>query len=223
MRSIRCGAAAAISAGSATPPSALRGTLYDRYYGIGYDTLATIDDVRRRHGLLVRPSSTFDDLCRERAGHPSGWSVPANGTIIEQAQILTTHNLATLAGPVQVEPSEGWAALARSGLDVITTLVTRLHHNPRPLPMIKDAAYAWRHMIFYLSLASGPERAEFVRWARTKVNAQPDHVGRRLEPALIGLKHVIAGGSFNADGCAAGGRRFLGWTVGWHWMATDAG
>lgn len=77
-------------------------------------------------------------------------------------------------------------------------------------------------MVFYLALAPGPERAEFVGWARTRVEAKPEHVGRRLEPALSGLEHVVAGGNFDADGGSAGGRRFLGWSVGRHWMSTIA-
>jgi hypothetical protein len=34
-----------------------------------------------------------------------GFSVAANGTVIEQAQILTTHNLAPLLGPAGVGAS----------------------------------------------------------------------------------------------------------------------
>ena len=40
-----------------------------------------------------------------------------------------------------------------------------------------------------------------------------------------GLAHVIAGGRFDADGRApgpGGGRRFLGWTVGRHWILDPA-
>jgi hypothetical protein len=36
------------------------------------------------------------------------------------------------------------------------------------------------------------------------------------------LEHVVDGGNFDADGGSAGGRRFLGWSVGRHWMSTIA-
>jgi hypothetical protein len=45
----------------------------------------------------------------------------------------------------------------------------------------------------------------------------------RFGPAVDGLAYVIAGGAFDATGLApdpGGGRRFLGWTVGPHWILT---
>ncbi len=199
----------------------LDGSLYQRYYGIDYRAIAAISDVRQRRGLRVRTSIGFDTLCRQRAGNPTDrWSVTANGTIIEQAQILTTHNLATLAGPVGVVPTSGWADLARRSLHIACRLVARVHRNPRPLPTIKDAAYAWRHMIFYLSLADAADRAGFLDWTRAQLHAQPSHVQRRLQPAVDGLAHILAGGEFHTDH-TGGARPFLGWSVGPHWMRPE--
>jgi hypothetical protein len=96
-------------------------------------------------------------LCRQRAvvaqgGGDGGSWVAANGTVIEQAQILTTHNLATLVGVLAVAPPDGWTALAQRTFATAIRLAGRLDRNPRPLSMIKDMAYAWRHMIFYPSM-----------------------------------------------------------------------
>jgi hypothetical protein len=46
-----------------------------------------------------------------------------------------------------------------------------------------------------------------------------DSAGTRLGPAVDGLRHIIAGGQFSADGTVPGGsgRRFLGWARGPHW------
>jgi hypothetical protein len=43
-----------------------------------------------------------------------------------------------------------------------------------------------------------------------------DSAGTRLGPAVDGLRHIIAGGQFSADGTVPGGsgRRFLGWARG---------
>jgi hypothetical protein len=200
----------------------LDGSLYQRYYGIDYRAVAAISDVKQRRGRRVRTSVAFDTLCRQRAGNPTGrWSVAANGTIIEQAQILTTHNLATLAGPAGVVPTSGWADLARRSLRTACRLIARLHHNPRPLSTIKDAAYAWRHMIFHLSLAGTADQAGFPDWAREQTLAQPRHVQLRLQPAVDGLAHILAGGEFDTDGTDGGARRFLGWSVGQHWMRAE--
>jgi hypothetical protein len=165
----------------------------------------------------VRTSPAFDELCRARAGNPVG-SVAANGMVIEQAQILTTHNLALLAGPVGVRPADGWAELARAGLRVTARQVGRLHRNPRPLSTVKDAAYAWRQTLCFLSLADEADRAGFPAWASTAVGPTPAHVQARLRPVLDGLAHVLAGGTFDDAGVGGNGRRLLGWTVGRHWM-----
>ncbi|MBY8851889.1 hypothetical protein K7G98_27835, partial [Saccharothrix sp. MB29] len=70
----------------------LAGTLYANYY----DLPAEWPEPRReslRWGK--RTAEDFSELCRERAGTPGG-SVAANGMVLEQSQILTTHNLAAL-------------------------------------------------------------------------------------------------------------------------------
>ncbi|WP_117209293.1 hypothetical protein [Allorhizocola rhizosphaerae] len=191
----------------------LRGTFYERYYGIDYAAVAAINDDGRKRRRIVRTSSTFDLMCQDRAG---GWgsgrySVAANGMVIEQAQILTTHNLATLAGRLGAGPAESWEELARRCLDWTLRLATRIENNARPLRSVKDLAYAWRHMVFYLSLVAPAAQRRFIG------EAQRAGVGRLL-PALRGLEHVAGGGSFDDSGSAGDARRLVGWTVGRHWI-----
>ena len=82
----------------------LAGSLYARYYDIDYAALPVPDEPGKRGSS----SAAFDALCRSRAGAPRGHGpVAANGMVIEQAQILTTHNLATLAHAVGVTPPAG--------------------------------------------------------------------------------------------------------------------
>jgi hypothetical protein len=87
----------------------LRGSLYQRYYGIDADAILSLPDAsRERWG--VKTSAEFDELCRQRAGVPErGWSVAANGMVIEQAQIPTTRNLAVVA------VRWGWCPTAAGG------------------------------------------------------------------------------------------------------------
>jgi hypothetical protein len=188
----------------------LRGSLYQRYYGIDADAILSLPDAsRERWG--VKTSAEFDELCRQRAGVPErGWSVAANGMVIEQAQILTTHNLAVVAGPLGVVPDGGWGSLARASLRAALRLVEQVDGNPRPLSTIKNAAYAWRQMLFYLSMAGEAEQPGFVAWAEQETAGRPPHVGRCLAPALAGLAHVVAGGSFGADGSVVGGASLVG-------------
>jgi hypothetical protein len=136
--------------------------------------------------------------------------------VIEQSQILTTHNLATLVQPVGVAPAPGWPELARRSFRAVWQLVSRVRNNPRPLGTIKDAAYAWRQTLLYLALTTHDDEAAFVAWAREQVRAQPASTTERLAPVVAGLEHVLAGGTFDADGVAGDARRFLGWAVGGH-------
>ncbi len=136
----------------------LQGSLYERYYAIDYRALLTFDEIEARYGVPTVPA--FDALCYQRAGQRPGWgSVAANGTVIEQEQILTTHNLATL-----------FQALDLSGLDLAALArqcwhwVAKKTHQP-DLATLKNQAYAWRQMVFFLSLCQPKPVEEFLAWA----------------------------------------------------------
>jgi hypothetical protein len=137
--------------------------------------------------------------------------------VIEQAQILTTHNLAALVHPVGVDPTPGWPDLARRAFVTVCRLITRLHNNPRPLSTIKDAAYAWRHMLFFMALCGLEDQISLTAWIQDEAKCHPEHAALRLAPVLTGLRHVLVGGSLD-DGSAPNARRFLGWSVDGHWM-----
>ncbi|WP_327260843.1 hypothetical protein OG444_04410 [Streptomyces sp. NBC_01232] len=202
----------------------LEGSLYERYYGIDFARLRrmavaqAVDSAQR--GRPARSAEEFARLCAERAGtNGASWRPAVNGKVIEQAQILTTHNLATLAARVKIAPVAGWAALARDCFDVVCRLVNRMAGRPM-LSTIKDTAYAWRQMLFHLSLCEDAERAAVLEWIETDILRRPPLVQARLAPALAGLRLVAAGGSFGADGTGERGRarRLLGWSTDEHWM-----
>ncbi|MFI6697490.1 hypothetical protein ACIBJC_00690 [Streptomyces sp. NPDC050509] len=201
------------------------GTLYERYYGIDYAAIRNLAITEISTALTrsykARTSPGFARLCAERAGTASrSWSVAANGTVIEQAQILTTHNLATLVHRVGVAPRPGWADLARRCFVTVCRLTSRVHHNPRPLGTIKDAAYAWRQMVFHLSLCPPEEQRRVIAGLNEETGRHPAHAATRLAPVLAGLALVVEGGAFGHDGTADSGRarRFLGWSTDGHWM-----
>ncbi|WP_171165789.1 hypothetical protein [Streptomyces sp. I05A-00742] len=202
----------------------LAGSLYERYYGIDYAAVRdlAIAEAAEAQGCSRPPRSSpgFMKLCFERVGDGGdAWSTAANGRVIEQAQILTTHNLATLAGPVGIRPEPGWEDLARRSFTTVCRLAARVHGNPRPAPTIKDAAYAWRQMVFFLSLCSPAAQARTIAWLEDEADRHPRHVAPRLAPALTGLRRAADGGPADSDG----GRRFLGWTSrGSHWLLADS-
>ncbi|KQX54712.1 MULTISPECIES: hypothetical protein [unclassified Streptomyces] len=204
------------------------GSLYERYYGIDYAAVRALPDGRSGRGdarrKAPRDAPDFAALCLERAGASPFGGVAENGTVIEQAQILTTHNLATLVHRVGVAPAAGWAELARRCFATVCRLTGRAHHERRPLGTVKDAAYAWRQMLFHLSLCDEAEAAGVLAWTHTEAARHPAHVAARLAPALAGLRLVAEGGSFAADGTADEGRarRLTGWTTtGGHWLSGE--
>ncbi|MFH9740747.1 hypothetical protein ACH4MA_24065 [Streptomyces roseolus] len=211
------------------------GSLYERYYGIDYAELSALAGAaggvstaggsggtgrRGARGDHRDALAEFALLCHARAGRTPGYdSVAGNGMVIEQAQILTTHNLATLVRRVGIAPEPGWAEAARRCFGTVCRLTERAGRGPYPLTGLKDAAYAWRQMLFHLSLCERSERAEVLAWLPAEAARRP-LVASRLAPALLGLRHVAEGGLFDADGTARSGRarRLTGWSVAGHWL-----
>jgi hypothetical protein len=228
----------------------MRGTLYERYYGIDYERILRMDYVADKWNKQVSPE--FDKLCFERAAtadtRRSGSSVAANGKIIEQAQILTTHGLAGIWQALGFE-HVGDAAAARttgagsepnkqaetpaSSIDLQQAARTCFKWTSRQLQLkftdwrtelhtIKNCAYAWRQMIFYVSLLPDDERNAFLGWCREHFEQQPAHFRRRFAPAMNGLLAVADGDTFDSEGRHySGGVRFLGWTTDRHWLKRE--
>ena len=204
---------------------ALRGSLYERYYALPYERVLQLDDLEPvRSGTPASPG--FARICEQLADvrdRQGGRAVARNGAIIEQAQILTTHNLVALY-ELGLPAAELALPLARRCFEWICRRQQQLLHdwNAR-LRMLKNTAYAWRQMIFFLSWAGPAELDEFLRWSEQHFARQSTELRARFEPAMAGLRAVAHGGRFDADGFHAGsqGRRFLGWAVGSHWLMPE--
>ncbi|WP_426308903.1 hypothetical protein [Cellulosimicrobium sp. E-16] len=190
------------------------GTLYECYYGIDYARIAALDQVRspvRRVLQRTRKDAagpSFGDVCWERSGRRDRdrYSVSTNGAVIEQAQILTTHNLAALV-EAGVEPCRSWTELADGALSVVTSRLNVASHQERPFGAVKDAAYAWRQMVFFLSLAPASELDPFIRDAEVR-----HRHARGLSVLLPGLRDAAEGSQPTHPflGWAAGSGRLLG-------------
>jgi hypothetical protein len=213
--SVKFAAAARISA------RVIAGTLYQRYFAIDVNELAR---------LPVPSGVTSPELaaiCVRRAGPTGGTSrshIAANGKIIEQAQILTTHNLAVLfdALPLGDQLAPHLRPIAETCFRwTLARLRVRTSNWHLILLNLKNAAYAWRQMMFYASFL--PDIADFTRWARvhlTRLARVDDELVRRFEPAIRGLELAASGiASGNAAFASGGGRMFTGWTTDRHWLA----
>lgn len=210
----------------------LEGSLYATYYGIDYAKVRRIpirSNPATHTSFWSIPGAApgdFAQLCTERAGVTRyQWAPASNGMIIEQQQILTTQNLAALF----------------SGLDLIAPLRDRLGEMARRcfvwvcrsqqmqikdwhgrLRMTKNTAYAWRQMVFFLSLQSDAEVSEFLAWAESHLESQKPEFRERFAPAMRGLTLAVNGIALE-DAHAAPGeiRRFLGWSNSKHWLMCD--
>jgi hypothetical protein len=193
----------------------LGGTLYARYYGLPSDRDLAFDDLAPRFKGGPPTSRAFRELCCARAGATPGRSVAANGAVIEQAQVLTTQNLAVLFDALGFERTLRLEDLARRTFDWAGA------HLPRPgapwrtsLRAVKNVAYAWRQMVFYLSLLPGDAQARFLAFTDEHLSGRRGARARRLQPALEGLRAAARGETL--DGSKA--RCLLGWTTSKHWL-----
>ncbi len=201
----------------------LEGSLYERYYAISYAQVRQIDDVKSSRSAKGT-SQAFVQLCMERAGELSSnrWSVARNGKIIEQEQILTTHNLAVLFGAL---------GLGETLQPVLEELARRCfqwicrRHQQKSgtwkalLQSVKNMAYAWRQMIFFLALAPENAGEAFLVWAADHLGKQSNEFQARFQPALTGLRRALQGlppEEATREGLAS--RQFLGWTTEKHWL-----
>lgn len=202
----------------------LEGSLYARYFDL--DPAPKRTSRRRPRRRAHDSAATFAARCSARLGSSVSrqrysWTA-RNGALLEQSQILTTQNLAALVGGLGLEERLRWIApsLATRTLGWALEQVARRREGWRAeLQAIKNAAYAWRQAIFFLSLCEEAQQREIAAGLRARLREAPLAIQTRFEPALIGLEHAVEGGRFDGHGrCARGGRRFLGWSLGAHWL-----
>ncbi len=207
----------------------LDGTLYATYYGIDVSEVRQLKAAaaaKRRTWLRWSAPPETDglaQLCATRAGVALGTWVPvANGMLIEQQQIITTQNLATLFVRL------GLAAALREQLDpmarrcfawICKRQQMKIDEHHGRLIMLKNTAYAWRQMIFFLAQLPSAQVAAFLRWAHEHLEAQQDAFRQRFRPALTGLELAAEGVSLDVprEGSPPA-RRFLGWSQEPHWL-----
>lgn len=191
---------------------AMRGTLYARYYDIDSERVLA----------LPEDTTALARLCAERAGDAgrAGRRAAANGQVIEQQQILTTHNLAALYAGLGLADriGAGHAELAGRCLRWIVARQRNLAPARHPrLIAIKQCAYAWRQMLFFLSHAPAAEQHRFVAEVERRFAELPRALRARFDPVARGLALAVRGERLDQRTLDRGGaQRFLGWCVGAH-------
>lgn len=204
----------------------IAGSLYARYYSIDTDELAGFVTRGRRRARGA--SEAFAALCAKRAGAELGtWHPATNGTILEQQQILTTQNLALIFDELGLKGllSTRLGGMAQASFEWVCKrqqMHTGLYHAR--LIMLKNTAYAWRQMVFYLAMLEEHECKEALKSIEACFAKQPQAFRERFLPVMIGLRKAAAGEVLSQQGQTADGARvFLGWTTTRHWLLPPQG
>lgn len=198
------------------------GAVYARYYGIDGERVLAMDRLEEKWGVKTCPD--FDAYCVELAMLPAGGNPRArNGAMIEQAAILTTHNLAVLVDGLNLQPmlAERWAGLAeRAYISVLDRLERRVIpksiHRTQRMRASKTLAFGWRQMIFFVSFLEPAAQRLFVAKCKQLLAARTPIARERFGPVIMGLECAVSGDVLPrqaSHGEIAGCRRLLGWTV----------
>lgn len=201
-------------------------SLYATYYELDYQQLPGQEIKIWQRLPFLKPESTekaFAELCARRAGVSlGGWNPAQNGMIIEQQQILTTQNLAVLFLEFQLARllGEQLETMAQHCFEwICERLQIKTDRWHARLIQVKNSAYAWRQMLFFLSLLPATDQAKFLSWAENHLEKQTGDFQKRFRPALVGLAFAMRGYSLESpDAIQAGARRFLGWSKEKHWL-----
>ncbi len=207
-------------------------SLYATYYGIDYEEIRRNPKAKKtaKRRWFWQPTRTSPDkfvqLCASRAGVSVGtWDPATNGMIIEQQQILTTQNLASLFAVLDLPHVLG-GQLSKMAKQCFRWICRR--HQMKVdkwharLIMLKNTAYAWRQMVFFLALLPDSGVTDFLRWADDHLNVQREEFRNRFRPALKGLVLAANGRSLDSDSAReSDARRFVGWSKTRHWLLTD--
>lgn len=204
----------------------LQGSLYADYYQIDAATIASLQN-SNTSTTADSPSpkrelnQEFAELCARRAGVlPEAGRPAVNGMIIEQQQVLTTQNLAACIVGLDLRGAllGRFAGMAQSCFRWIASRnQVKVDDWHTQLILIKNSAYAWRQMVFYLSMLSAADMASVLDWMGNYFEQQSEHFQLRFRPVLEGLKACARGTPQNLHVHERGGP-FLGWSDKRHWL-----
>ena len=152
-----------------------------------------------------------------RIGSPA-----VNGMIIEQQQILTTQNLAVVFGGLDL--AEAFEDRLEDLAERCFAWVCRRHQVQTEewharLIVLKNTAYAWRQMVFFLALLPSDKVQTFLSWAEDFLLEQEVYFQIRFRPAMLGLVLAAEGRSLDDPSATRQKARcFLGWSKERHWL-----
>ena len=175
----------------------LQGSVYDAYYATEYSKVLQLADQDPEQAPLYSwrspTADAFTALCSKRAESVRAADgnkfrfVAKNGTVIEQQQILTTHNLAVLAGAVKGVDSSTWSVAARRAFSTVCSLTLKANRKPAWMGRLdaKQAAFAWRQVVFFAAMAGHEEWPALALELDSAVMSLKDEDVRAVLKALL--------------------------------------
>lgn len=193
----------------------LDGSLYARYYAMDVPAILALPP--------ARGEAAFGRLCAVRAGVPPAvGQVGANGMVIEQQQILTTHNLALLVTDAGLGPalSARYGQLALAAFEwLCARQQMKIDVWHARIRMLRNTAVAWRQALFFLSLTTPAERAAAIAAMEAHLAAQGAAFQTQFRPVMRGLQQAARGATLpQHEAGEQGARVFRGWFATRHWM-----
>ena len=180
------------------------GSLYARYFDLsgpeGLVLLAQVVGWTRQlpRGAARRRPTDFDRRCAEpvratrgRVGTAARWSVAANGTVLEQSQILAAQpGRADRRTRPGAPPPGGSAGTGRPGAGLGAPDPAHLPSQHRAaLQAVENIAYAWRQAMYLLSFCAddGSQTAAVRRLLEAAETGTPGGCGRSSKDWLTWL------------------------------------
>lgn len=197
-------------------------SLYTRYFDIDVSQVLALPLPRKPRDEDAG-AEAFGRLCAARAGVQPGFGqVGANGMVIEQQQILTTQNLAVLVTDAGLDARlrSQYGRMAAAGFEWICARhQMKIHDWHACVRMTRNTAYAWRQVLFFLSMMPQAEQDAAIGAMDAHFRAQSGAFRNRFEPVMRGL-HLAANGQRlpQHDAGPQGARVLRGWFNTRHWL-----
>ncbi|MEM8710075.1 MAG: hypothetical protein AAGG01_03920, partial [Planctomycetota bacterium] len=161
----------------------MRGTLYERYYGLGYSDLEAI---QRPADLTVLTGRRIEPWLRSRGG------VAEFGMHVEFVLLLATQNMALLEEAAGSSFGGESASAAEAAL--LSSIRTTQTENPdfrTRARARRRSAYAWRQGVYHLSHASEEETTQVLRRIREELRDRSERLGALRREELMAQLDVL--------------------------------
>lgn len=211
----------------------MQDSLYAHYYNIDYNNLLSklqTSNQQKNSGWVAGLFNKHDkhqsdillNICEKRAGVKFGnYQVAETGMLLEQVQILSTHNLVILFNTLGLQNilKQHLPQMVKTCfIKICKRLQMPFKGYHAALVNIKQSAYAWRQMVFYLSFLNQEEQKVFFDWAINHLAKQKILLQDYISPLITDLIQISKNNIPHVEVMSDKSRRiFWGWSN-QHWL-----